>query len=97
MGRVVSFMPDRFSQGERYPNLLTRDSVYSTAGCGDQKNNIMFSIGNPNLQFSSPVTDIRVILSLTDASLVLCTDYFVFPSRKDEREDRSDEKTSNKT
>jgi hypothetical protein len=41
--------------------------------------------------------DIRVILSLTAASLVMCTDYFVFPSRKGEREDRSDEKASKKT
>jgi hypothetical protein len=87
MGRVVSITSGSFTLGEISPNLLIRDSVYSGVGRGDQKNQILFPNGNPSLRLSNPVTDMTVISSLTAATLVFCVDYFVFPSRKNVREE----------
>jgi hypothetical protein len=97
MGRVVSFTSGSFTLGERSPNLLIRDSVYSRVGRGDQKNKILFPNGNPSLRLSSPVTDMTVISSLTVKTLVFSTDYFVFPARKNGRKNRSDGKAIKKT
>ena len=91
MGRVFSFTSGSFTLGQRSPNPLVRYSVYCRAGRGDQKNKILFPNGNPSLLLSSPVTDTTVISSLTAASL------FFFPSRKDGRKDRCDEKMIKKT
>jgi len=45
---------------------------------------------------SNPVTDTTAVSSLIAATLVSCTYYYVFPSRKDGRKDISDEKTIKK-
>jgi hypothetical protein len=94
MGRVVSYTSGSFTLGKRSSKLLIRDSVYARAERGDPKNKILFLNGNPSLRLSNPVTEMTLISSLTAAALVFCPDYFVFPSRKDGKKDRSDGKRS---